>query len=243
MRRLRNRSGLSQLKPASSKARNNPTVSPGWRSANWSGYAINKAKSGSFRSIAASWTVPRVKPSAAQRHSSAWIGIDGFGNPSLIQTGTEHEYRNGKAVYYAWWEILPAPETRIHRPVSPGDRMYARISKLAGNKWRIRLANRTKGWVFDTVKAYTGPASTAEWVLEAPTINGKKAPLANYGKVKFRQCRANGINPRLQPNQRGVMVQNGRVVSTPSLPNRTTDGFSVAYGAKMPKPPNGVRGK
>ncbi|UUZ79832.1 hypothetical protein LJK88_33015 [Paenibacillus sp. P26] len=84
----------------------------------------------SFQCISGYWIVPRVKPSKQNQYSSAWIGIDGFGNSSLIQTGTEHDYENGKAVYYAWWEILPRAETRIARPVSPQDLMYARISKL-----------------------------------------------------------------------------------------------------------------
>lgn len=224
-------------KPSASRVRAYPNVPPGWEAGNWSGYAI-KGKSNSYSSISGYWIVPRVRPGATNKYSSAWLGIDGFGNSSLIQAGTEHDYVNGKSVYYAWWEIIPAPETRIPYPVSPKDLMYARISQLKSKKWLIVIANKTKGWIFRTVQTYTGPAATAEWIMEAPSVNGKTARLANYGKTRFDKCRLNQKNPRLQPSNRGVMIQNGRIVSTPSLPGKNKDNFFVAHGSKTPRPPN-----
>lgn len=150
---------------------------------------------------------------------------------------TQHDYKNGKPVYYPWWEILPAPETKIPRPVSPGDLMYAKISKLRKNKWLILLRNKTKGWTFKKVKTHTGTASTAEWIMEATTVIGRTARLADYGKIRFYKCRLNYKNPLLIRKYRGIMIQNGRVVSTSSLPNKTKDGFSVAYGSQIPRPP------
>ena len=63
-------------------------------------------------------------PSPLPRHrptSSAWIGVDGFNNSNLIQTGTEEDYYSGAAHYNAWWEILPASETALAE-VGPGRR-------------------------------------------------------------------------------------------------------------------------
>ncbi|MBD3922974.1 hypothetical protein H8B09_30060 [Paenibacillus sp. PR3] len=210
---------------------------PGWASGNWSGYALNKSKRGSCRDISGYWIVPLVKPSRTNTYSSAWIGIDGFGNSSLIQTGTEHDYVNGKTLYYAWWEILPAPETRIRFRVSPFDLMYARITKLGSNKWRILLANKTHGWVFKKVTTYNGPATTAEWIMEAPSLNGRTTRLANYKTILFKKCRLNRKNPLLQSSDRGIMIQRGKIVSTPSLPNQRRSSFFVAYGSRMPNPP------
>ncbi len=230
--------GSAPCKQISSEERPSTAVTPGWRSENWSGYAIRKTKKGAFHSISAYWIVPRVRPSQKNKYSSAWIGIDGFSNSSLIQTGTEQDYENGKAVYYAWWEILPAAETRIPYPVSPGDLMYARISKLRRSNWLILLANKTKGWVFRKVKTYKGPATSAEWIMEAASLDDKTAKLANYGNIVFNKCRINNRNPMLKPSYRGVMIQNNRVVSIPSLPDKDRDGFSIAYGSKMPSPPS-----
>lgn len=214
-----------------------PKVLPGWKSSNWSGYAIKKAKRNSFRSISGYWNVPRVKASKQNKYSSSWIGIDGFGNSSLIQTGTQQDYVNGKAVYYPWWEILPEPETRIPYPVSPNDLMYAKISNVGKGKWKIILMNKSKGWTFKAIKKYTGPATSAEWIMEATSINGQTAPLAVYRRMFFMNCRVNQKIPLLKPRDRGIMIQNGCVVSTPSFPNNKKDGFSVMYGSHIPFPP------
>ncbi len=55
-------------------------------STNWSGEAETGQEDG-FSSISGSWTVPEVS-GAATSFSASWIGIDGFGNITLIQTGT-----------------------------------------------------------------------------------------------------------------------------------------------------------
>lgn len=233
--------GSAPVKPSSAKIRTNAIVPPpGWLSNNWSGYAIKSTKRNTFHSIAGFWIVPRVRASKKNTYSSTWIGIDGFNNDALIQTGTEQDFINGKPVYYPWWEILPAPETKINRPVSPFDLMYANITKLSKTKWLILLVNITKGWVFKSIKTYTGPATSAEWIMEAPTVNGKTATLANYGITLFDLCRVNNRNPLLKAIHRGVMIQNDHVVSTPSLPNKRRDGFTVKYGSTTPLPINTI---
>ncbi|WP_157213472.1 G1 family glutamic endopeptidase [Paenibacillus senegalensis] len=213
------------------------------QSDNWSGYVITSWKKNAVRSISGHWVVPRIRRSRTNTYSSAWLGIDGYRNSSLIQTGTGQDFVNGKPVYYPWWEILPAPETKINYPVSPKDHMYARISRISGSKWRIVLINKTKGWTFKKTVPYTGPATSAEWIIEAPSLNGQTTQLANYGKTAFRKSRVNGKNPLLKPSNRFIMVQNNQVVSTPSLPNKKRDGFTVAYGSRLPKPQMRTRKK
>ncbi len=198
----------------------------GWTSSNWSGYAATGSK-GAFRSISASWTVPLVLPSARSSYSSAWIGLDGYNNSCLIQTGTEHEYVNGKANYYAWWEILPQAETRIKLPVCPGDLIEASIVKLSLSKWLIRLRNATRGWLFRTVQAYKGPQTSAEWIVEAPAIGGVITRMARLTPAAFRRCRLNGRNPKLTVAERGIMVQKGLVTAVSCRPNRAGDAFLV----------------
>lgn len=198
----------------------------GWTSGNWSGYALSGRK-GAYNRVSAYWTVPFVFPSAQPTYSSAWIGIDGYNNASLIQTGTAHDFANGAASYYAWWEILPAEETVIPYPVRPGDRMRAVIANQGHGKWSILLCNLTRGWRFSTVQTYKGPQTSAEWIVEAPQVGGSISRLARLTPVVFSCCRANGRNPRLKPSQRGVMIQNGQRVSIPSRPNRAGDAFFV----------------
>jgi hypothetical protein len=212
----------------------------GWSSSNWAGYAITRSK-GTIDSVAGSWVVPKVRASNGSRYSAAWIGIDGFNNNSLIQTGTGHDIVKGRARYYAWWEILPAVETTIDLPVRPGDRMRAVIRSAEKGKWLIVLTNATRRWTFRTVRAYSGPRTSAEWVVEAPSVNGRTATLANFGRTAFYGCRVNGVSPKLLQSNGGVLTQGKVQVATPSAPNRQGDGFAVAYGGIVPQPPSAGR--
>ncbi|OBZ12050.1 hypothetical protein A8L34_17225 [Bacillus sp. FJAT-27264] len=207
----------------------------GWSSSNWSGYAL-RGKRGAYHRISGEWHVPFVKPSARSAYSSAWIGIDGFGNSNLIQTGTGHTFENGKAHYYAWWEILPAFETIIPLPVSPGDAMQASIVKISRTKWCITLRNLSRKWTFRTHQCYTGPQSSAEWILEAPQVGGRIAALARVSRVSFNRCRINGKRAKLTPVQGGIMVQNKITIAVPTCPSACGDAFTVRriYPHKSP---------
>lgn len=174
-------------------------------------------------------------------YSAAWIGIDGFNNSNLIQTGTAQNIVNGQPQYYAWWETLPNPETQIDSsqyPVSPGDSMVAHITEQSDGTWQIALGNQTQGWVFQkTGIQYQGPQTSVEWIMEAPQLNGNVTNLANYGEMTFSSILINGSSANLQPSNAGVMMQNGTQISTPSLPNSTGNAFNVGYGSAEPSPP------
>jgi len=209
--------------------------SAGWTASNWSGYA----KSGNYTSATAQWVVPSVSPTRGASYSSAWVGIDGFTNSDLIQTGTESDYYNGSAHYNAWWEILPAPETAITTfAVHPGDVMTASITKGSGSSWTITINDTTNGGTFTTTQNYTGAGTSVEWIEEAPTVGGRVATLAHYGSPDtFDPGKANGVSPGLTINDSGVMVQKRVQVSTPSAPDSDGDGFNASYGATAPAPP------
>jgi Peptidase A4 family len=212
-----------------------PVSNAGWASSNWSGYA----KTGTFTSVTAAWVVPSVAKSKKATYGSQWVGIDGFNNSSLIQTGTETDYYNGSAHYAAWWEILPAAETVIPSiTVHPGDQMKASITKGSGSSWTMTIKDVTTGVSFTTVKTYIGPGTSAEWIEEAPSVGGHVATLAHYScPDTFDPGSANGKNPSLTAADGGVMVQHGTQVSTPSVPDSDTDGFNMAYGSTAPVAP------
>jgi hypothetical protein len=189
-----------------------------------------------YHSVTATWVVPAVAASRKATYSSNWVGIDGYNNSDLIQTGTESDYYNGSAHYDAWWEILPAAETVIPSiTIKPGDTVTASIVKGPASSWAITITDGSQS--FTTTQSYTGPGASAEWIEEAPTVGGRVAPLANYGQATFDPGTANGTNPGLTASEGGVMVQKRAQVSTPSNPDRDTDGFNVAYGASAPAPP------
>ena len=105
--------------------------------------------------ITGDWVIPTVQATRKATYSSSWIGIDGFNNSSLIQTGTEQDYYGGSAHYQAWWEILPAAETVITgMTIHPGDHMHASIQNLGGGTWSITLQDVTTGNSFTTQQLY-----------------------------------------------------------------------------------------
>jgi hypothetical protein len=90
--------------------------------------------------------------------------------------------------------------------------------------------------VWTATVTYTGPAISAEWIVEAPTTVGASAPdnLASFDPVTFTRL---GITP--QPAQgsltRVVLAQNGQTVATPS--DLSQNGFTVVNGAATPAAP------
>ncbi len=155
-------------------------------SRNWSGYAVTN---GPYSSVSGSWTVPTVTAPAHRRkaqYSSTWVGIDGYDNQDLIQAGTEQDWISGVASYQAWWEILPKPETTITTmTVQPGDVMNVSITQGSPD-WTITVTDTTSGQSFTTNPSYSGPLSSAEWIQEAPWVNGGIAALANYWNGRLR---------------------------------------------------------
>jgi hypothetical protein len=251
------------LGSAHAKGRSTTTASaaPCWASSNWSGYALSEtspsglscvpASGKAYTAVTGTWTVPTVTGSRrSSSYSAAWTGIDGFTNADLIQAGTEQDYTGGSAHYSAWWEILPAPETVIPSvTVEPGDSVTVSIVKVSSTQWSIALTDNGKSGhpaqpPFTTTQAYSGPGTSAEWVLEAPEVNGRIATLAQYGSTVFDLSTANGSSPGLKAGTDGEMVQGnffrGQVVSVPSGPDTGTppgDGFAVAYGSVQPPAP------
>ena len=215
-----------------------PTIPAGygWASSNWSGYAVT---GGTYHAITGSWIVPPVSTTHGKTYSSTWIGIDGFNNQDLIQTGTEQDAAKSGNSYYAWWEILPAAETTIpNMTIHPGDHMTASITDNGNGTWTISLRDVTTAQSFTTTQAYTGPGQSAEWIMEAPTLGNKVSQLADYGLATITPDTVNGVSPNFALSDAGVMFQKHTgQVSTPSVPNAVNDGFDTAYGAVAPPAP------
>ena len=252
-----------------------PHTSATWASSNWSGYA----ETGTFPAISGSWTVPTASAGATTtsgfgRHgsttsawySATWLGVDGFNNSNLIQTGTEQDFYGGSAHYSAWWEILPAAETVIAKPVLPGDTLTATIRETSTvvtvgggrrgrgtteHEWTITLQDPTQNWSFTTTQPYAGMGTSAEWVVEAPEVNGTIAPLARYafpagssapGDFNGAEVASTLGGPLTGAGlsysaDAGVMVQSNAQVSTPGPQDASGVAFNALYGATAPPVP------
>jgi hypothetical protein len=162
-------------------------------SVGWAGYIISNSfnQQQPITSISASWTVPAVNVSAGNGYSSAWIGIGGQLDKTLIQLGTEHNVINGEATYSAWYEMLPDYATKIDNFVlTPGDQITAAITIISPetNEWNIQLNDITNGEVFNQNLFYNSTQSSGEWIVERSTVNGQISNLADFGSSTFNRC-------------------------------------------------------
>ena len=209
----------------------------------WSGYMVAsdvkidvQNRSSAVSSVSGSWVVPAVNPSENNTFSGIWVGIGGYGEDTLIQTGTEQEYFNGRPIYYAWYELLPdylVEIPRIH--VQPGDRITASISLVNDNEntWTITLSDVTRGEHFEKTVVYNSSRLSAEWIVERPKVNDTVGTLADFGTAAFTDCAATvdgviGVIGNFSYAQLVMHDEDTPLVSVSPL-NSDASGFTVSY--------------
>ncbi len=209
------------------------------QSTNWSGWVDTSGGLG-YSSASGNWTVPTVSPTSDDRYSSDWVGIGGDPSPDLIQAGTEQDSVGGQAQYYAWYEVLPAPELQITTiTVHPGDAMRVTLGQTQPELWTITLTDKTNGQSFSTSLPYASTMLTAEWIHEAVTVNGTVATLPITSNAAFDIGLANGapIGSAGGPQSIQMVDSNNNPIATPSALDSDGDGFAVADGGNAPAPP------
>lgn len=223
------------------------------QSTNWSGYNQGILDMTTpFSSISGSWVVPTATqhtPGQAE-DSASWIGIGGgcldssclAADSTLIQAGTEQDISaSGAASYYAWWEIIPAPELQSTIAVHPGDVIDCSISSSVPGLWTISLQDTTDGQGFTQTVPYPSDESTAEWIEETPTEIGSSgaslAALPNLTTVQFQSATVNGANAGLVPAQAVQLTDsNGNPLATPSAPVNGDEFNDCAWASSCAAP-------
>jgi hypothetical protein len=203
-------------------------------STNWSGAASFAAKGDSATYVIGQWTVPDVvAPGLGSFYCASWVGIDGDGSPDVLQAGTECDvisfgFFTAKQTY-VWWEWYPENEVQIANfPVTSGDVMFCAICVHSDTEAGFYLTNLTTGASTSFTK--TAPRGTqlvgncAEWIVEAPTVNGGQSALARYGDVYFDECIAGTKNEHLLYGGDGDLITMVDSSNHPiSVPTRETD--------------------
>jgi hypothetical protein len=228
-------------------------------SPNWSGYLLTQTSSQPFTGITGRWRVPSIANNTPNGTSSTWVGIDGWGNGTVLQAGTEQDFNpwyfgpfQSGAFYYAWFETFPDPQTLIildgapGDTVNPGDTMFVSITPApdtptpsAGvtGTWLIQITDETQHWTYTRSQTYTGNLSSAEWIEEATSGPSGVQTLVDYVQVLFDTkdtvATAGGPMgpPNFNPSEEVSMNQLGQAgdYSTPSNPDGDLDGFYITY--------------
>ena len=209
------------------------------RVSQWSGYIAAsdvQNRSPVVSGVSASWTVPKVAPSENDTFSGVWVGIGGYGEDTLIQAGTEQEYYNGEAMYYAWYERLPDYLVRIQSlHIRAGDKITASISLVNENAstWSITIRDATRDEQFQKDVVYNSSMLSAEWIVERPKVNGVVSTLAEFGNVTFTECQATvaGVTGAIGDFSYAqfVMHDDDTALVSVSPLNEAELGFTVSY--------------
>ena len=218
---------IQKMGPAKKDAESNISK---LQSGNWSGYAITSAGK-PFVQVEGLWIVPTVANTKAGENGymSEWVGIDGDCSCNdLIQDGTEQQFTNGQASYYAWIEFIPDSEVEVPNfPVAPGDvvEAYSWVTEKSGVVYgNYYLANYNTGKTVST--SLTIPPKTsysglsAEWIVERTEVNGSFSnPLPFYAYTYMDDAFAwrNGSSTAIpylsKANQNIEMYQNSTALS------------------------------
>lgn len=170
-------------------------------SGNWGGAAI--VTSG-VTSVVGTFVVP--KPSRPSGGSSsteycgaAWVGIDGYNDADLIQTGVLWCIQGSSYLYEAWTEYLPASliEYSPNIPVTSGQTVTVTATKTGSNSGTTKLSvsGGSSGTHTFSGQSSPIPGNSAEWIVEDFESGGSEVPFANFGTVTFTGCSAtiNGV--------------------------------------------------
>jgi Peptidase A4 family len=198
-------------------------------STNWSGYATTGTK---YTDVKGTWTEPSASCSAGQTaYSSFWVGIDGDTTNTVEQTGTDADCSSGTPKYYAWYEMYPKFPVNLSNSVAPGDTLTAEVSTNGSGSFTLTITDTTARWTFTTKQSSRkAKLGSAEWIAEAPSGSGGVLPLADFVKVSFSNCTANGFSISSNPNPDEIVMETtgGVVKAQPSGLSGGTS-FSVTW--------------
>ncbi|MGW3044025.1 G1 family glutamic endopeptidase [Kitasatospora sp. NPDC001159] len=215
---------------ASSASSDTGRTSSGATSGNWSGYA---ATSSTYHSVSATWVEPKV----SCEHTGAvsiWVGLDGLGTHTVEQTGVQAECNsvNGTPRYFAWYEDYPDPESTYPDTVKAGDSLTASVVyNSSTDNYTAKLTNNTRGWSeIKTLTHYKGATNgSAEVIAEAPSRNGSRVPLADYGSVTFTKATIDGQTLADAKAKTVTMAHNGTTSAVPGPLSGSGDSFTDTW--------------
>jgi acyl dehydratase len=187
---------------------------------------------GDERSVAASWTVPRVTsgPKSVLALAGTWIGAQspGGGRAPFIQVGINEAWSPVGNLYFAFYsdtKLSFHPHSLF--PVRAGDTISASL-RLADKRWHVLIVDHThlRKAAFGTSDDADAVFNQAEWLQEDPsTLGGGHVPYPQLSTVGFRRLRVNSGAPQYAKVRSQWMSENGQDLAPSPLVN---DAFSFA---------------
>lgn len=150
----------------------------------WGGYVASAAP-GSFSSASASWIEPKVTCNSDNDLYAPWVGIDGYNNETVEQTGVQTYCGSGKPVDSAWYEMYPSSAVYYSNKIKAGDLINASVT-ASGSSFTLTISDATRDWTETATQSTDGAeTSSAEAVIESPTTDYPNISSVNFTNVEF----------------------------------------------------------
>ena len=117
--------------------------------------------------IAEHWVEPSVTCNQSALYAP-WLGIDGFGDQTVEQTGVQTQCSGGMAKVSGWYEMYPAAPHYYGSPASIGDHFTASVKYVGDGTYKLTLTDNTKGWSHTVTQSLSAQNASAEAIIEAP---------------------------------------------------------------------------
>lgn len=200
-------------------------------STNWAGAAITTS---GVTEVTGTFTVP--KPSVPSGGSSrneycgaAWVGIDGYSDADLIQTGVLWCIEDGEFLYEAWYEYLPASLIEYSGiSVTAGSVVTVTATKTGTNSGVTTLTSggKTVSHTFSRQNSPL-PGTSAEWIVEDFTSGDSLVPFANFGSVTFTGSSAVINGETVTPGSGDAVIIDLETESGTIITSTTVSGGTV----------------
>jgi Peptidase A4 family len=191
----------------------------------WAGYV---ACGSSYASVSATWTQPQVS-CTSNGTVGFWVGLDGYGETPIEQTGINVSCATGTPKYTGFWESsATSPAINYNEPVYPGDTIVANVLYQGSDTYSLQLTDSTRDWVEITPLDSVAPNLSAEVIAEATTVNGQVTALPNFTAIQFRQVTIDDVSLSSAGAQPTSLVNSdGQDLAYPA--SLTGNGFTDFY--------------
>lgn len=191
-------------------------------SSNWSGYQDSLSSPPNYAQ--AFWTIPALglpQPGDTD-FSSVWPGIGDGNGGELIQAGSEQDITcpnvnntcgTVETQYDFWFEVVPGEAEQVITNLvpAPGDSVAVSAFWSSQTGAEFGICDFTQQMCGTATQASSGPDSTAEWIVERPSVEATTnpttcilPPLAAYGTVNLTSA---GFNETPQGSLEDVLSQ------------------------------------
>jgi hypothetical protein len=125
--------------------------------------------------------------------------------------------------------------------VTPGDHVAVTISLVSGTTWHIAMSDAGR-WTWALNVSYASSKSSAEWILEAPTLVVLQTLLAPVGTVSFGPTStytAGGVTRTIAAGNPTEIILSPGLINEATPSALASDGQSFndcAYAQTCPTP-------